>query len=215
MKWLPVLLLGLPQWEGSLVDSAPYKTISDEDLDHCLEQMEEVSKNGQVGPVEYVTFLEDISGESLLFEEFDDLPLSLIMVFYTAACVPGRSCDSDEPGVALESEANPREGILSVFCAHVADVAVLQIQFKFQYQVSYPAEYTLEQALSDVELGKLEDATELALFEHFGCEPGQRRIKEEIIRGGFRNERKMQQIEASQCDFNVHARILYVFDLGK
>jgi hypothetical protein len=217
-------------------------SITQQELDHCYWSLEQVSKDGQVGREGFIIFIEDISGRSLLFEVFDDLPLSLVLIFYAAACFSGRECSSEEPSISLE-HVEPSDAMLAVFCTSVKDVAVLQIEYKFQYQVRYPGWLSTENLLPGGAKDNLEEATQLVLLDHFGCESSQRRVKEELIsdvikidadrkvkweqahrskrnRGLGRrtledSTRGMQGVGPSKCDFNVHARISDIFDLGK
>ena len=92
--------------------------ISQEELQHCFRSLEEVADGGHVGRDAYLIFLEDISGRSLLVDEFDDLPISLIVIFYAAACSGSRGCQNDNPSISLE-EVDVSSGLLTVFCSSV------------------------------------------------------------------------------------------------
>jgi hypothetical protein len=157
-------------------------TITQQELDRCTASLEEVAEDGAVGRDEFITFLEDFSGRSLVFQDFLELPLSLILIFYTAACSSGRDCVNQEPVVSVE-HVGVSQGLLAVFCTSVRDVVVVQINFRFQYQIRYQNGTTLDQLLQGSLKEDVEQATELVLLNHFGCDPNssQRRVREELV----------------------------------
>ena len=121
-------------------------------------------------------------------------------------------------------------------------MAILQIEYRFQYLLRHSVE---ERPLPEGLLGKLEMATQSALLDQFGCGSLSRRLasgfesdeQELTLAGGStrRTEilmqvaseanarlpqnsirgRRMEQKGPSECDFNVHARVINTIDLGK
>jgi hypothetical protein len=170
-----------PSLRGLRVVSA----ITEQELDHCVASLEAVATNRLIGQEEFIIFLEDFSGRSLAFERFDDLPLSLVLIFYTAACSAGRDCDIDDPRVSLK-HVGASQGLLVVFCTSVKDVAVVQIDYKFQYMIRFEGGESTEQLIEGEDDGiytkkKLEVATQLVLLDNFGCDLGsQRRMRESL-----------------------------------
>jgi hypothetical protein len=157
-------------------------TITQQDLDRCTASLEQVATDGAVGRDEFITFLEDFSGRSLVFEGFLDLPLSLILIFYTAACSSGRDCVNQEPVVSVD-HVGVSQGLLAIFCTAVRDVVVVQINFRFQYQIRYQDGTMLDHLLQGSLKEDVEQATELVLLNQFGCDPNlsQRRMREELF----------------------------------
>lgn len=176
----------LGQYNPSLRGLRVISAITEQELDHCVASLEAVATNRLIGQEEFIIFLEDFSGRSLAFERFDDLPLSLVLIFYTAACSAGRDCDIDDPRVSLE-HVGVSQGLLNVFCTSVKDVAVVQIDYKFQYSmIRFEGGESTEQLIGEDDgiytNEKLEAATQLVLLDHFGCDLGsQRRMRESLI----------------------------------
>jgi hypothetical protein len=156
--------------------------ITDEELDLCVTSLEEVAIDGKVGREDYLLFLEDFSSSSLTFEAFADLPVPLILVFYTAACSSGRDCINQEPAVSLD-HVGASPGLLSVLCSSIKDMAVRQIEFPFQYQMQYQgngveAEDFLLGGIDGIDARNLEEATQLALLENLSCGTNDPHVRE-------------------------------------
>lgn len=158
---------------------AKTSSINAEELDFCISSLESVSVDGQVGEEEFIIFLENFSRQPLYFDQFHELPLQLVLVFYTAACTGGRNCSTEKPKISL-GDAGSSKAFLYVFCKSVKEVALVQISFKFQYQIRLEASQEGDfisttssgnaQTGTDGELIRhLEQATELVLLNDLGC----------------------------------------------
>ena len=190
-----------PQSSPRLLQDDYRSSISESELNKCVRSLQDVSVNNRVDRQNYVTFLEQYSGRSLVFSTFDDLPLSLVLIFYTAACSAGGigsgggRCGSIDPKIKLNQlmpggGANPTDGnspLLIVFCTTIKDVEAIQIEFLFQYLLRYENGMTTQQVLvganGDTVKDDLERATELVLLDSFGCDlqSTQRRMRESIV----------------------------------
>jgi hypothetical protein len=214
--------------------------ITERDLSRCERQLNEVAINGQVGRAQYIIFLEDFSGRSLVFQDFDQLPLSLVSTFYAVACSGGRDCSGDNPTISL-LRTGISQALLTLFCSSIKDIAAVQIVIRFQYSIRYDDNLSGEETFLGVGgntiRSDLEEATQLVLLDHFGCDLWtQRRTRERIIiqelqrqselsnsvRGGTGRRIStniptilVQQTEGGlpRCDYLVEAKILEIIDL--
>ena len=189
----------IPQLSRLLADDRP--SISQPELDKCVRTLKDVAVNNRVDRQSYVTFLEEYSGRSLIFSAFDDLPLSLVLIFYTAACSAGGigsgggRCGDIDPKIRL-NQLMPAGGaepssvnspLLIVFCTTIKDVAAIQIEFLFQYLIRYSNGMSAQQVLvgsdGDTVKDDLERATELVLLDYFDCDlpSTQRRMRERLV----------------------------------
>jgi hypothetical protein len=182
--------------EAAAAAAEDLPSISQSELDLCWNTLNRVSINEgtTMGRGEYVIFLEIFSSRSLRFNTFDDLPLSLVLVFFTAACSRGQRCSSTiNPQVELKDlDYTP---LLTLFCTTVKDLAAVQIEFIFQYRVRYYDGYSAEQivrgSLGTTVKTHLEEATELVLLDRFGCDDAstQRRTREEVVASELQRRR--------------------------
>ena len=160
--------------------------ITPPELDRCQRELSEVAgPEGLVDKYEFITFLEDFSGRSLLFERFDQLPLSLVMIFFVAACTLGRDCRGENPTIDLDPQYMTR-ALSIIFCTAIKDVAAVQTEFRIQYTIRYEEDLTAQEILRGVggsEIRtKLEQATEKVLLDDYGCDDWtQRRAREFIV----------------------------------
>lgn len=214
--------------KGALKEESPslrgLASVSEQELMHCYESLKLVANENEIGQNEFILFLEDISGRSLEFDGFYELPLSLVLIFYTAACYQGRDCSKGNPAISLD-HVGPSSPMLTVFCSSVKDVAVVQIDYSFQYKVQS------EQTLSKEIKTDLVQATQRVLLDHFGCEYTQRRVSEGLT-SKFHDSivdweyhlgldqyhhllrRHLEELSASEgivglsnCDYTIQARI--------
>ncbi len=147
--------------------------ISKEELDHCIANLELVAIDGHIGDEEFLLFIENFSERPLYFTEFHELPIQLVLIFYTAACTGGRNCTTEKPRISLEG-VGASKGLLHVFCASVKEVAVVQIIFNFQYQVRFvvsenPSVSHNGQGIGAEMTRRLEQLTHLVLLNDLGC----------------------------------------------
>lgn len=218
----------------------PGPAITRRDLSRCERQLDEVAINGQVGREQYIIFLEDFSGRALVFQEFDQLPLSLVSTFYTAACSGGRGCTGDNPTISLD-RVGISQTLLTLFCSFIKGISAVQIVIRFQYLIRYDDNLSGEEIYQGVGgntiRSDLEKATQLALLDHFECDIWtQRRTREHIIvqelqrqselshsaRGtGRRMDSNIPAILVQteeglpRCDYRVEAKIREIVDLRK
>jgi hypothetical protein len=153
-------------------------SINQEELDFCIANLEFAAIDGQVSEEEFILFLENFSQQPLYFDEFHELPLQLVLVFYTAACTGGRNCSTEEPKISLEN-VGVSKAFLHIFCSSVREVALIQINFKFQYQIRLASHqdhfFVTENGNSQHGEGEgelirhLEHASELVLLKELGC----------------------------------------------
>jgi hypothetical protein len=211
-------------------------SITEEDLNHCIHTLEDVSKDGGVGTEEFIVFLEEFSSRALAFETFEDVPASLVMVFYTAACsVNDDGCDLEEPRISID-DMRSASGVMSMFCQSVMDVGAVQISLNFQFQIQYNQDASIEEILASSESTGLrrilELATEESLLDRFGCSAKNdtaRRVattssasvlrdESEGVRANHdQNERQLYQTvkdASNSCDYKAHARITNLIDSG-
>lgn len=152
-------------------------SITQDELDYCLAHLEQVAIDSHVGEAEFLLFLENISAQPLEFDEFHELPLELVLVFYTAACTGGRNCSTEKARISLLGVGGgASKAFLRIFCASVKEVAVVQIVYEFQYQLmldsfviqkrSSSAKGLLDQ---DTLSRNLEKVTQLVLMDDLGC----------------------------------------------
>ena len=213
--------------------------ITPQDLSRCERQLEEVAINGQVSREQYIIFLEDFSGRSLVFQEFDQLPLSLVSTFFTAACSVGRDCTGDNPTIPLDP-IGISQALLTLFCSSIKRIAAIQIVIGIQYSIRYDDNLSGEEIFEGVGgntiRSDLEEATQLVLLDHFGCELWtQRRTREHIIVQELQRRSELSpsirgtgrrissdtpailQTEEGlpRCDYLVEAKIREIIDIRK
>jgi hypothetical protein len=214
--------------------------ITQRDLSRCQRQLDEVAINGEVGREQYIIFLEDFSGRSLVFQDFDQLPLSLVSAFYAAACFAGRDCSGDNATISLD-RIGVSQAPLTIFCNAIKDIAAVQIVIRFQYSIRYDDNLSVEELFQGVGgntiRSDLEEATQLVLLDNFGCDLWtQRRTREYIIVQEFQRQSKLSrsvlrgtgrrissnipailQTEEGlpRCDYLVEAKIQEIVDLRK
>jgi hypothetical protein len=213
--------------------------ITQRDLSRCERQLDEVAIHGQVGREQYIIFLEDFSGRSLVFQDFDQLPLSLVSTFYIAACSVGRDCSGDNPTISLD-RTGISQSLLILFCSSIKRIAAVQIVIRFQYSIRYDDNLSGEEIFQGVEgntiRSDLEEATQRILLDHFGCDLWtQRRTREHVIVQELQRQSKLShsmrgtgrrissntpailQTEKGlqRCDYLVEAKIREIIDLRK
>lgn len=168
-----------------------FSPITDQEFDQCIEQIELVAGNDkEVGMDEYILFLELYSGRSLFFEDFQDLPTPLILIFFTAACSFGDGCDSEnEPSISLEDvQGSGANGVLYTFCQSVKDVNAIQLVLNFEFQIRHLGEeFTVNEVLAGNNGGAvvaaLQQIIQRILLEQFGCITGSERSLEASFLG--------------------------------
>jgi hypothetical protein len=186
-------------------------TIPQEEFDRCVQLLEEASNEGLLSRQEYIIFLEDYSSRTLFFENFDDLPLPLVLLFYAAACSSGRDCVNVEPTISLDN-GGFSQAMLGVFCSSISDMHAVQVIFRFQYMLRYPNELSVEDILqggSNTIKQDLEEASELVLLDRFGCEAetSQRRTREFLLASVFQGQDESFLIE--EASLSPHTKLQY------
>jgi hypothetical protein len=219
-------------------------SITERDLNHCINALEDVAKDGVVGMNEFILFLEDFSGRALAFNNFEDIPSSLVMIYYTAACfLNDHDCDTDdeeEPKMYIDDMIKNAPGVLTIFCQSVKDVGAIQISLHFQFQIQYNDDGSDQEILSEyTSTGirrNLELATEESLLNRLGCTSNdevRRRVTENLSTMlvdeslnrvmKHQNERQVEQLgvevsvvlnTSASCDYNVHTRISNLIESG-
>jgi hypothetical protein len=154
-----------------------FSPITDQEFDQCIDQLEIVAgTDRRVGMEEFILFLELYSGRSLAFEDFQDLPTPLILIFFTAACSFGDGCDSEnETSFSLDNLQNSGAlGVLYTFCQSVKDVNAIQLVVGFEFQIRHiGVESSLSETISSSDgasvIVALQQIIERVLLERFGC----------------------------------------------
>jgi hypothetical protein len=188
---LYLLWLGISEWTEPIrskvelhakamtnQDRTLFSPLTNLEFEQCIKTLEDVSGNDrEVGMDEFIQFLKMYSGPEMSFEDFQDLPSTFVLIFYTAACSFGDGCDTEEePTISLGNlEDAGADGVLYMFCQSVKTVSALQLSMRFQFQIRHVGddETSIEEILVDSDgigvIQALEEITEEALLERFGC----------------------------------------------
>lgn len=212
-----------------------FSSISPRDYERCSWELQNVAVDGHVGMDEFLVFLEDFSGRSLAFETVEDLPPSLVLLFYTAACTVGEDADCEGqmyPTIPVDLLVETAHGVLNSVCQAIKDVAAVQVALNFEFQVRSVDESDLSamqiilsgSVEGDALRRKLEKATQEALIEGFGCDldPGRRALISTVTVGEQNgvasflprqlDEDTFEYAPHNVCDYKVQARITKVIE---
>mmetsp|Transcript_18951 Transcript_18951/g.24387 ORF Transcript_18951/g.24387 Transcript_18951/m.24387 type:complete len:361 (-) Transcript_18951:214-1296(-) len=137
----------------------------------CWGVLNDVSASGKdVSKQEYISFLRIMSDGEVEEEEFKDLDMIFVTIFYSAACRGNRDCVGNS-SIELASTANG-VGPLIGMCYNVMKDLVTKIDFTFEVTVQYDPLSVPEGGIGDC----LGPAVESVLLESFGCGGHSRRL---------------------------------------
>eukprot|EP00429_Kryptoperidinium_foliaceum_P006656 CAMPEP_0176015422 /NCGR_PEP_ID=MMETSP0120_2-20121206/7331_1 /TAXON_ID=160619 /ORGANISM="Kryptoperidinium foliaceum, Strain CCMP 1326" /LENGTH=302 /DNA_ID=CAMNT_0017348395 /DNA_START=473 /DNA_END=1381 /DNA_ORIENTATION=+ len=178
--------------------------ITHAEYDYCIASLEDVAKDGNIGEAEFMLFLERYFDNPLHFDAFHEIPLQLVLVFYTAACTGGRNCHKEPPMISLDHLAST-EAFLRVFCNSVKNVTVSQLVFSFQYQVQPDQSDTIALSThtwSSLELtSRLNFATRHIILDTLLCVEADRNSRGRVLRGTA--NRRLSWMDQPKCDYSV------------
>ena len=162
--------------------------MNDEDYEYCLSTLEMVASSSssskhKIDMDGFIQFLNIVSGGSTSYEDFEELPSSFVLIYYTAACSFGDGCDSEEEAtISLQQiiDVDNAEGVLHMFCQSVKDnLAAVETSINFQFQIRYVGggeennNVGMEQILAGTQGDEikqsLEEMTRDVLLDGFGC----------------------------------------------
>ena len=142
----------------------------------CLNLLEtHASENNLVSRGDYVHFLSDISKGTLKAQTFQDLPLFLSMIFFSASCSHGEDCVTQAPALTMHRApvTKGEQDMNAVMCHQLMRFPFLEILFPFQFLIRVSSEFSAEDFLvksgSDKLVPNLESALDKALLEGFNC----------------------------------------------
>ena len=189
-----------PYWEFPVADAATQEpnsdaslstaTAIDEDSDRatvttsaeesafvkkCVGLLEtHASDNEQVSRQDYVDFLADVSQGTLKARTFQDLPLFLSMIFFSASCSHGEDCVTQAPSLVVNRQlAKGERDMNAVLCHQLMRFPFLEVLFPFQFLIQVSSEFSAEDILVAKDKAQivpnLEFALDSALLKGFNC----------------------------------------------
>jgi hypothetical protein len=182
MKWAVILLLlslslctkVFATYERSMLRNPSSWERELHDDQTCLETLWSVSDDGEVDGIQFLLFLDVISGGNVKFDDFHQLPLDLRLVFYAAACSGGRECTSGLAAISLDPSVHSSI-LLKAFCMQIAEILdegdYLKISFRYilYHEESLTPEEILAGADGNEIVSILESATERVVRNALGC----------------------------------------------
>jgi hypothetical protein len=184
----------LPMVHGNFLRGLPTSS-----FDTCLSNLLQVSNGDDLDGEEFLAFLGVASDGNLMYAALNDVPLSLLAIFYTAACSDGRDCKNTKPSVSLTGTGITR-ALLELFCRQVDDFIPDLMDVNFRYLVRYKNGLSGDEVLAGVNnntiVADLKVATERVVLEALQC-PVERRLRRKRISSVLRVEPRVPRL-ASQ-----------------
>lgn len=160
-------------WRHADIGDNVLRAAETEFVDQCLTALEDAAVNNKVIGNKYVKVLREISKGSLSAKKFNDLPLFLSMIFFSAACSSGEDCVDEEPAMTTASIPAKEREINIVLCRQLMRFPFIEVVFPFQFLIrtsdNVTAEDLMAQRDSNQILPKLEVALTRVLLEGLGC----------------------------------------------
>jgi hypothetical protein len=196
-------------------DLSATTSLSDEDFEYCITTLEMVasSNNNKVDMAGFIQFLNIVSGGSTSYKDFEELPTSFVLIYYTAACSFGDGCDSEEEAtISLQQIINVdnAEGVLHMFCRSVKDLNTVQSSINFQFQIRYVGggeenNIGMEQILAGAQGGEIKqslaEVTRDVLLDGFGCSTDQ--IQRNLLsRGRNNDDNNVSNLQKGERNYN-------------
>ena len=145
-------------------------------VQECLGLLEtHASDDGRVSQQDYVHFLLEISKGTLKAQTFQDLPLFLSMIFFSASCSHGENCITRAPALTIHRNLDKGEQDMNaVMCQQLRRFPFLEILFPFQFLIRVSSEFSAEDLLVKTAgnaklVPNLESALDTALLDGFNC----------------------------------------------
>lgn len=197
-------------------------------VQQCMELLESHSdKDNRLNRGEYVSFLQDISNQSLEVDDFTDLPLFLAMIFFSASCSNGEDCVSKEAAMSVTPVGTRQSQMNQVLCRQLMRFPFMEVLLPFQFLIRVntglsAAELMLlgseegdeeEDQNEDVAakriVPKLEGALDQVLLQGFNCSyvPGEP-IRNRRREASPRQRSKLRQPQPqTDCDYVVKVTV--------
>lgn len=117
----------------------------------CYSLLEQVTASSNadssvLGQEEYLAFLRLLTGGTVSYDRFADLPAVYVMIFYTAACITPDDCQQDsEPVVRLNNDQNEettadQSPTVQLFCKQILKSTPSAADAVFDYSIRYNPE---------------------------------------------------------------------------
>lgn len=143
----------------------------------CLGLLEtHATDDERVFRANYVSFLQDISQGTLKANTFQDLPLFLSMIFFSASCSHGEDCIAQAPSLTVNRQTIDKgeRDMNAVMCHQLMRFPFLEILFPFQFLMRVGSQYSAADILKvDNQntriVPNLEFALDTALLKGFNC----------------------------------------------
>lgn len=105
-------------------------------VQQCMELLEShADQDKQLNRAQYVSFLQDISNDSLEVDDFTDLPLFLAMIFFSASCSNGEDCVSNEAAMSITPVGTRENQMNQVLCRQLMRFPFMEILLPFQFLI--------------------------------------------------------------------------------
>jgi hypothetical protein len=153
---------------------SPWERELHNDQEACLDTLRSVSDDGEVDAIQFLLFLDVLSGGNLTFDYFHEVPLNVRVVFYAAACSGGRDCTSGLAAISLDPSEHSSI-FLKAFCMQMAEIINEPdyLKFSFRYILHYENSLTPEEILVGADgneiVSNLETATERVVRNALAC----------------------------------------------
>ncbi|CAB9507263.1 expressed unknown protein [Seminavis robusta] len=176
-------------------------------VDQCLTLLEGYSLDGQMDRTSYVQFLMTLSHNSLHAKNFQDLPLFLSMIFFSASCTSGEDCVTQEPAILVHPRGSPENQLNDLLCLQLMRFPFLEIALPFQFLIRVANGVSASEVLSVNETNQIVTTLELALdqvlLQGFNCSFSEdqppRRVKPD--------PKRRQPQPHNACDYAVEVAV--------